>query len=268
MYLVEWFHNYSPSPVIIDFGPVSIHWYGVMFSFAIIVAFLLSRKIWQKRKWLLEDFDSLVIWLLVGGILGARLLDVFWFEWWYFKDNLLDIFKIWQGGLAWHGGLIGGGLVLWWWLKKYNYYWLDILDCLAPGLALGQAIGRWGNYFNQELFGLPTKSPWGIFIDPANRPELYAGNNYFQPVFFYEFLALMLLFVGLWFLKEKKLTTGSLFVIYLLISGLLRWRMEFWRIDVQDVFLGWRAGIWLAIAVIVLGVGMGWYVYKSNKGKA
>lgn len=251
-------NTYLPSPIIFNWGSLSLHWYGLLLSIGVLLGYGLSRHLWRERGGQVNKFDSLLLWLLLGGFIGARLIDVFVFEWWYFKDNLFEIWKIWQGGLAFHGSLFGGAVALWLWCKHNKHTWLELADVLAPALALAQAIGRWGNYFNQELFGLPTTLPWGIPIVLSYRPAAYSTFTHFHPTFLYESLGLLILTLVLWKLRKHNWRKGQLFSLYLIASGILRLALEFLRIDDQSPILGVRAGLLIAFLVVITGLVIWW----------
>ncbi|MFA4818584.1 MAG: prolipoprotein diacylglyceryl transferase [Patescibacteria group bacterium] len=255
-------HTYLPSSVFFTLGPLSFHWYGLLMAVAVGAGYWLVRRRLKKLNINVNLLEGLIIWLVVGGLIGARLVDVFVFEWWYFKDHLSSVLAIWQGGLSWHGGLIGGGAALYWWCKKNQQPLGQWLDVLAPSLALGQAIGRWGNYFNQELFGLPTSLPWGIPISYQFRPLDYLNQVYFHPVFLYESIGLVLIFVYLW--KRRPVLSGSLLAEYLVLSGILRLALEGLRIDEQLLIFGLRTGIWFAVLAIAAGAGL-WFYWRRQR---
>ena len=170
--MFNFLHTFRPSPILISLGPINIYWYGVFIVlgvlFAIAVAIYLAKSSNLKPETILD----LAVWLIIGGVIGARLYDAA-LEWSYFSAHPLDIFKVWQGGLAIHGAIIGGLLALWFYVKKYQHNFWQLAAIIATSLPLAQAIGRWGNYFNQELFGNPTNLTWGIPIDLAHRPWQY-----------------------------------------------------------------------------------------------
>lgn len=248
------FQTFSPSPIFLQFGPLIIRWYGLFFAVAIIVGYLVSRRLWKNNGRGGQEFDQLVFWLIIFGIIGARLLDVLVFELDYFKDHLFDIGKIWQGGLSIQGGLIFGFLVLVYYARKFKDQLGGLLDIFAPAVAIGQAIGRWGNYFNQELFGRPSDLPWGIYIAPSYRPEVFLLNNYFHPVFLYESLGLILTFWLLWKLYKKNYQAGVVFLVYLMMSSILRWSLEFIRIDEQLILFGLRSGMVIALMLVLVSI--------------
>lgn len=266
MKLVELFHSYQPNSIIAEFGNLVLHWYGLMFAIAIVVGYFITRKIWRRYKWPVHSLDELIVLLVICGLIGARLLDVFVYEWWYFKDHLKEIFYLWQGGLAWHGGLLGAAPALWWWSKKHRLIFWEVVDSFTVALAIGQAIGRWGNYFNQELFGLPTNLPWGIFINLSSRPSGYSSFTYFHPVFLYEFLGLLIIALVIWLLTKRKFPAGRLFAVYLIFIGLLRWSLEFLRIDEQNYYFGLRAGLLIAALTVIAGfLGIVLTIHKKSR---
>lgn len=259
-------HTYLPSSVFFTLGPLSFHWYGLLMSVAIVVGYLLVKKLSIEKGKDQQVIDSLVIWLVAGGLIGARLFDALFYEWWYFKNNPLEILAFWQAGLSWHGALIGGLAALWWWAKSRRQSLMEFLGILIPVLALGQAIGRWGNYFNQELFGLPTNLPWGIPISPELRPLEYLTNPYFQPVFLYECVGLLMIFGFLWW-QRRRVNTSRQLASYLILTGLLRLAMEWLRLDNQTILFGLRMGMWLALVSIVVGLYF-WFISRPRFSSA
>ena len=191
--MISFLHNFQPQALLLNFGALHIYWYGLFMVLGICAALTTTLILARYYKVAANTLIDLAFWLIIGGLIGARLYDVC-LELPYYINQPLDIFKIWQGGLAIHGALIGGTIVLLIFIKKISQatnenYWLSfwkLTALLTPGVALGQAIGRWGNYFNQELFGRPTNMPWGIPIDIINRPLQFMTTNYFQPTFLYE----------------------------------------------------------------------------------
>ena len=252
-------HNFHPQAIFMSFGIINIYWYGVFvvlgFLAALGVSFFFAKHYLVKNDVL---FD-LSFWLIVTGIIGARIYDIF-LQLPYYVQNPLAIFKIWQGGLAIHGGIIAGIITIYIfsYLQKISPW--RLLALIVPGLALGQAIGRWGNYFNQELFGLPTTSSWGIPIDSINRPIAYLTDNYFQPTFLYESLGCFIIFIFLYlfnlYLIKKKQLMDYYFVwmlsFYVVLYSMLRFGLEFIRIDETPVFLALRWPQFISLILIFL----------------
>ena len=185
-------HTYIPNPIFISVGSINIYWYGFFVVLGIIMAIAIAAKLASYYQIKKDTIFDLSFWLIIFGLLGARIYHVF-LELPFYLKQPLDIFKIWNGGLAIHGGILVGVIVLYFYIKKYRINFWQISAIAVPGLALGQAIGRWGNYFNQELFGKATNLSWGIPIDIVNRPFEYLNYEYFQPTFLYESIGSLLI---------------------------------------------------------------------------
>lgn len=227
--------------------------YGIIISSAILVAVLIAEKLASKIKKDPETIWSGSLWIVILGLVGARIYHVLDYSSYYF-ENPARIFQVWKGGLGILGGLIGGFLGAFIYLKIFKKEklapWLDIAAVVLP---LAQAIGRWGNFFNQEAFGLPTKLPWGIYIQPQNRPYEYLSYNKFHPLFLYECILNFALFVFLYYLFNKKTVPqnnktrtqekptgllnnlpfkeGTLFLLYVIGYSSIRFFLEFLRIE-------------------------------------
>ncbi|TFG70649.1 MAG: prolipoprotein diacylglyceryl transferase [Anaerolineales bacterium] len=248
-------------PMIFAIGNYGIHWYGLI----IVVGILLGARVatyQAKSAGLSPDtiWDMLLI-VVVTAVIGARVYHVFsspsngLIGWEYYKHHPIETLYIWQGGLGIYGAIIGGaiGVGLFCWRRKLNpLQWLDIL---APGMALGQAIGRWGNYMNQELYGPPTTLPWGLRITPENRILAYADlNQYpvttlFHPTFLYESLgALLVCLVLIWIADRfrNNLLHGDMLLLYLAGYSIVRFFTEFLRPD------AWMAGALAAAQIFAL----------------
>lgn len=249
----------SPSISYFDLGPLRIHIYALCIITGIIIAVLLTNHRLTKRgaePWVVIDIALLAVPL---AIIAARIYHVVTHWDFYFGEgaNPLSALYIWEGGIAIYGALIGGAVGAWLGCRWTGIRFWTFADALAPGLLLAQAIGRFGNWFNQELFGLPTDVPWGLEIDypnpawPIGLPE----DTLFHPTFLYEVLwnglgVLVLLWVGARF----RLQWGRLFALYLIWYSAGRIVWESIRIDPSDIFLGIRTNVWAAIAGVVLGL--------------
>lgn len=255
------FHNFAPSEVLISIGPIKVYWYGLIMVVAMVAGLGVTKSLAAKFKIRAEIIYDLGFWLIIWGIVGARLYDVL-LEWAYYSQNLWDIFKIWQGGLAIHGAVIAGLTVVIIFALRHKLSFWAVVGAVVPGLVIGQAIGRWGNYFNQELFGRPTDLPWGIFIDELHRPLNYASYSYFQPTFLYESLCSLLIFGFLmWLIKyfdqlgkleveeRGKILVGTYFILF----GLYRGLMEFIKIDVTPVLWGLRWPQIVSLILMIIG---------------
>jgi phosphatidylglycerol:prolipoprotein diacylglycerol transferase len=256
-------HNFSPNPILMQLGPISIRYYGLIIVLVLGLAIWLAFKL-AKGKISADDTIDLAFWLALSGIIGARLYEVLILESGYFWSHPAEIIKIWHGGLAIHGAIIGGiiALVVWCYKKKQDFWFLA--DLAAVVLPLAQAIGRWGNYFNQEVFGRPTDLPWGIAIDLANRPLEFTGEKYFHPTFLYEsILNLILFFILLFLYKKQRLKSGQYLGVYLIGYGVIRFLMEFIRIDQTALFFGFRWPQIFSLIVIFVGLMIIWRKKKK-----
>ncbi|MCT9820210.1 prolipoprotein diacylglyceryl transferase [Microbacterium sp. W1N] len=250
-----------PSPSISSFqvGPFTIHFYALCILAGIVVATLLTNHRLTKRgaePWVVIDICLLAVPL---AIIGARIFHVITHWDFYFGEgkNIWAIFFIWEGGIAIYGALIGGAVGAWLGCKWTGIRFWSFADALAPGLLLAQAMGRFGNWFNQELFGLPTDVPWGLEIDSTNPafPAGLAPDTLFHPTFLYEVIWNTLgVLVLLWAGRKVSMQWGRLFGLYLVwySSGRIVW--ESIRIDPSEVFLGLRTNVWAAILGVIVGL--------------
>src|SRR5215472_9622684 len=238
---------YPPiSPVLIRLGPLSIHWYALTMILAITLgAYVASRYIARHGENPNNIWDML-LWILIPGLIGARLYYVFIQSprgpqgIGHYLSHPIEILQIWNGGIHIYGALIFGGIAVLLYLRVHKLPFLIYLDGVGLGLLLGQAIGRIGNFINQELYGPPTTLPWGLRIDPAHRVapynnlNLYPESVRFQPLFLYELLWDALGFALLFWISrrfEKRLRDGDLFLMYLIWAPTGRFFIEFLRTD-------------------------------------
>ncbi len=225
----------------------TIYYYGIILMTGAMVGGLLAQKEAIRRGHNSEIIWDLLIWLIIGGIGGARLWHVFTpspslitqgIDTYYYLTHPLDLLNLRRGGLGIPGAVIGGAIALLFFARKYKLYFVEWVDIIAPGLALGQAVGRWGNYFNQELYGAPTNLPWKIFIEPAHRLPGFADKEYFHPLFLYESLwnlANMALLIWLTRRFADKLKTGDIFLVYLIVYPVGRFLLDFLRLDASQL---------------------------------
>jgi phosphatidylglycerol---prolipoprotein diacylglyceryl transferase len=221
-------------------GPIKIYFYGIIIMVGVLIAVWISIWETKKRGLASEIIWDLVPWLLLSGIIGARIWHVLTpsksmgvgID--YYYSHPIEILNIRQGGLGIPGGVIGGVIALFIFTKKKGLKFLDWADIIAPGLAIAQAIGRWGNFINQELYGPPSNFPWAIYIDPAHRIAGYEEFSRFHPMFLYESIWNLINFMILTFLAKKykdKLITGDIFFAYLIIYPIGRFLLEYIRLD-------------------------------------
>ncbi len=245
----------SPSSGALTIGPVSIHAYGLMIALGVIAAvWLLGRRLEASGAGTREDASSMAVWAVTAGVIGARLYHVVT-DWQLFRHDLGRIPQIWRGGLGIPGGILFGTIVALWAFKRRGVTPLVGLSAAAPALPLAQAIGRLGNWFNQELFGRPTDLPWALRIDADKIPAGYAPGTTFHPTFLYEALwNLALCVVLLRIDRVFKLRPGRLFAIYVVGYAVGRFWVEGLRIDPAHKADGLRLNQWVALVVGVVAL--------------
>lgn len=243
--------NYIPYPVIFSLGPISVRWYGLILVLAIIAAaivvarYLLNNSILNK-----DQLEDLTFYTVIFSLIGARFGHVVFFNFSYYMRNLDEVVQVWNGGMSIQGAVLFGLITVILWSRKHKVSFWKLADAIVPGLALGQAIGRWGNYFNQELFGKPVE--WGIPIEFANREYPYLKQEYFHPTFFYESVLNFALFLVLFFILRKgKLKPGMVAMIYFISYAVIRFFMEFVRIDITPIILGLRMPQFISILAVL-----------------
>jgi prolipoprotein diacylglyceryl transferase len=250
----------SPSSNGFHVGPFFFHAYGIAYVFAVAAAILVSRWGWRRQGGDPDLVYDVAIWAFPAGLIGGRI---------YFiittpsqvPDHWWGVFAIWQGGLGIWGGIAAGAAVGLWRLRRQlswpNTY--RFMDVAAPGLLVAQAIGRIGNYFNQELFGKPTTLPWGLEISPDHRPPGYLNFKTFQPTFLYEIIwNLCLAGFLVWLGQNRKVRAPGVFALY--VAGYSGFRIfeETLRIDYSNHILGLRLNFFVALMLCL--VGLTWFV--------
>lgn len=272
--MINWLHNFHPVAILVSFGPFHIYWYGLFMVIGILVALGISFKLAKYYDISGESLFDLSFWLIINGLIGARIYDDL-LQLPYYLKHPLDAFKIWQGGLAIHGAIIAGLITVYFFARKHTFSFWKIVSLIVPGLALAQAIGRWGNYFNQEIFGLPTNLSWGIPIDILNRPLSYFMSDYFQPTFLYESIGCFLIFIFLLFLNIHLIKKNKLqdyyFVwaaaLYMILYSILRFSLEFIRIDDAPSFVGLRWPQFMSLLLIIISIGLLIFYNHEKKRK-
>jgi phosphatidylglycerol---prolipoprotein diacylglyceryl transferase len=251
----------SPGEEIFHYGWFRLKWYGLLIATAVLIGVNLSMRLAKLRQIDPETIADLAIWLVLGAIPSARLYYVA-FEWPTYSQHPEQIVKIWEGGIAIYGAIIGGSIaaIIFAKLKQISFW--QLADLVAPSLALGQAIGRWGNFFNSEAYGSRTDLPWRLYIPKE--------GDYFHPTFLYESLWNLLVFTILIWLfvsdtRDRRLKNGSLFLVYLIAYGIGRFGIEGLRTD--SLMLGsLRISQVVSLVGITIGsIGLLWlYIRRRN----
>lgn len=251
-------------------GFLFIHWYSLLIATGLILATFLSQYLAEKRNTDPELVAELIIWLVLGAIPCARIYYVL-FNWHTYQGNFYSMIAIWEGGIAIHGAIIGGFLGAILFCKYHQQSLWKMLDLVVPSLILGQAIGRWGNFFNSEAFGNPTDLPWKLYIPLKNRPEIYKSFEYFHPTFLYESLwnlgvFILLLYLFFWGLKNQdKFKTGTITCVYFIAYSIGRFWIESLRTD-SLMFGGLKMAQLVSIsAILIAGFGLIWLYGMKRK---
>lgn len=244
-----------PSPSSDTIPGIGVKYYGVMIALGVLAAVSLARKRWKAAGHDPDEIADIAVWAVPFGLVGARAYHVIT-DWQIYRgQSFLKVFEIWNGGLGIPGGIflgiLGGVLAA-------RFYKIDVKSCadaMVPAIPLAQAIGRLGNYFNQELFGRPSDLPWAVEIDPLHRPPKYADSPAFQPTFAYEALwnlgAMGLL---IWIDSKKILRPGKMLPAYLTAYFTGRLWVEYLRSDAANEIAGLRVNTWVSLIMIVVGL--------------
>jgi phosphatidylglycerol:prolipoprotein diacylglycerol transferase len=255
----------SPGAIALEIGPIVVRWYGILMATAILVGFWLAHRRALAEGLPADELVRAAQWSVVAGLCGARLYEVA-FNWDYYGRFPWKIIAVWEGGLAMHGGLIVGPLVGVLLARRWRVPIRRALDVVAPSMVLGQAIGRWGNFFNEEAFGRPTDLPWKLYISPAHRPPEFRDAPYFHPTFLYESLwdALVFALLVWWVRPRVGRDPGAVFFSYIGLYSVGRFFIESLRLDSF-----WVAGLRVPqlasiLGVVVAAVGLVWVRRRSR----
>jgi prolipoprotein diacylglyceryl transferase len=245
-----------PSPTFnsIELGPLSLNMYGLMIALGVVAAvWMFGRRLEQRQIGTADDASAIAVWAVLAGVIGARLYHVVT-DYDLFRNDWGKIPAIWEGGLGIPGGLLLGIPVGLYVTHKRGIPMAAAATCAAPAIPLAQSIGRWGNYFNQELYGRATDLPWALEIDSAHLVDGYAVGTTFHPTFLYESLwSLGLVFLLLWIDRRFRPAPGQLMVMYIMGYGAGRFWVEGLRIDPADEIAGLRLNQWVALSAVVGG---------------
>ena len=252
-------------PIAIALGPLQVHWYGVIIGLAIILALYIAVRETEKRGLDKDVFMDLMLWAIPIAILSARLYYVI-FEWNYYSQNPGEIIAIWNGGLAIHGALIGGVITAIVFTKKKQVSFWQLVDIAAPSIILGQAIGRWGNFINQEAHGGEVTR---AFLENLQLPEfiinqMYINGAYYHPTFLYESIWNLVGFILLMLLRKVNLRRGEMFLTYVIWYSVGRFFIEGMRTDslmlTESLRMAQTISAFLIIAAVVV------LLYRRAKG--
>lgn len=256
-----------PNPVIFRIGPLAVYWYGVLIVSGAILAAYITSKLSSRNGHNPEiAWDSLLPICLLSGVIGARIYHII-SSWEYYRTHPGEMFGLQMSGFGIYGAVVGGVIGVWLFCRQKKLRFLEWADYIAPGLILAQAIGRWGNFFNQELYGFPTDLPWGIYIDPEHRLEQFAMYERFHPTFLYESVLNFAGFLLLLYLARnwrKNRLYGDIFFIYGLIYPTIRFFIEFQRPDAWKIG-GIPTAQWVSIAAVVFFMSLLFVRHKLRR---
>jgi prolipoprotein diacylglyceryl transferase len=260
----------SPSSSSISLGPVTFHYYALCIILGITAAIWIGRKRYRSNGGVADEVSDAAVWAIPFGIIGGRLYHVISSPGNYFGESgdPVDALRIWKGGLGIWGAISLGafGAYLYFKTHKTSLGFSKFLDALAPGVIIAQAIGRVGNWFNQEVFGKPTSLPWGLEIDRFNRPRDYKNFLTFHPTFLYEAiwcLVIAYLLIKLpGYLKSFSQNSGDIFALYIFGYTFGRIWIEALRIDQANYILGFRVNIWVSLIILLTSAA---YLFRSKR---
>ncbi len=258
----------SPSDGVWDLGPLPIRGYALAIILGIIAAIWLSERRWQARGGRAGEIQDLAVWGVPFGLVGARLYHVATDSGRYFGEggHPIEALYIWRGGLGVWGAIAMGALGIWFGARRKGIRMRPLADVCAPGLLLAQAVGRWGNWFNQELYGRPTDLPWGLEIDPAHRVPGYEDVAIFHPTFLYECLwNLGGVALIIWAERRFKLGFGRVFALYVMVYTAGRGWIEYLRIDTVELddVGGLRFNVWTSIVLFLAAAAF--FVWSTRR---
>lgn len=251
-------------PIAFSIGPVQVHWYGIAYLAAFLLGWRLARfragrAPWTRLGWSAERVDDMIVWIMLGVILGGRLGYVFFYDLPSFLASPASIFQVWNGGMSFHGGLAGVLLAMFWWSRRQGGAFFDVMDFVAPCVAPGLFFGRIANFINAELWGNVTDQPWGM-VFPTGGPLPRHPSQLYEAV-----LEGLVLFAAVWFYSRKSRERGRVSGLFALLYAVFRFLVEFVR--QPDVQLGYLAFGWLTMGQILclplMAVGL-WLLVRPS----
>jgi phosphatidylglycerol:prolipoprotein diacylglycerol transferase len=250
-------------PVAIHVGPLAVHWYGLMYLVGFIGGLWLGKHRARSRPdqgWRGKDLDDVLLYLVIGVVLGGRLGYVLFYKFQEYLADPLAILRVWEGGMSFHGGMLGVLVALWLFSRRTGKTWLSVTDFIAPLVPLGLGAGRIGNFINGELWGRPTDLPWGMVFGHADALPRHPSQ-------LYEFaLEGVALFLILWLYSGKPRPTGAVSAVFLIAYGAFRFLVEFTRAPDAHLGLlplGLSMGQWLSLPMVIVGV----WLFVHTRGR-
>jgi phosphatidylglycerol:prolipoprotein diacylglycerol transferase len=248
-------------PILFEFGPIRVHWYGAIMASMFVIGTLLALRFAKKENIDADHILSMVYYIIPLAIIGARTYYVI-LEWDQYRDNIANAFAIWHGGLAIHGGLIGGFLGGWLYLRKHNLPFYKLADIFIPSVILGQAIGRWGNFFNQEAHGGEVSEAFMDRFPDFIKNQMYIDGAYYHPTFLYESVWDLFVFGILLLLRKYKKFDGQVLAAYFILYSIGRFFVEGLRTD--SLMIGpLRMAQVVSIALIIVGIAL-WFIRRRR----
>jgi phosphatidylglycerol:prolipoprotein diacylglycerol transferase len=258
--------NLTPiDPVFLELGPLQVHWYGLIIGIGALLGLWLAVRESERRGLHKDTFVDLVLFAIPIAIICARIYYVI-FQWDYYSQNPGDIMKIWNGGLAIHGGLLGAFITGYIFARIKGISFWKLADIGAPSIILGQAIGRWGNFINQEAHGGEVTREFleGLFLPEFIINQMYINGTYYHPTFLYESLWSLVGFAGLLLLRKANLGRGELFLTYIIWYSIGRYFIEGMRTD--SLMLTESLRIAQVISLVLIAVAIAVFIYRRVKG--
>jgi len=245
-------------PIIFSVGPLAIRWYGVLYALSVLTVYFYVRHEIKRERFKVseEAFDIGYFWFVIAMVVGARVFEILFYSPGYYLANPLRVFYIWQGGLSFHGGLVGVALAAWIWAKRKNVKFLSLADVMIVPAALVQAFVRLGNFFNSELVGKAWDGAWAVVYQSVdNIPR--------HPVQIYEIIYNLIVFFVLFSFRKKNWPRGSLLALFLVLYGVFRFIVEFFKVPVTS-FGPLTTGQWFSIVMVGFGFWLWFWVRKKS----